>query len=295
MPETTPSAYFREQRPRCHTLEGQIAAEVQAITNGTGESLGVKPAEQSKVQQLAQAKDITAPKAKVFARALAKTGWFLYICAGAGTAANKQVLMLVGKPVNPGAVFPFFDWVLSAEDLTVLNGDVELGELTNAVDMDYAGALKYAHGDKHFDAKKKGEAQFTIGADNKRKNIVAGMEQKAIDHGFGTGERFFKFSVVVGTDPVNTTRAIRVDTPGGPSQHSHPIPETGNGEVNHDRKVLSMIALHTRERQQDELVALARYLKLIGTGDKAFNNLKNKFNDTMWGGLRPPPCKYWSW
>jgi hypothetical protein len=296
MPPPIESAYFREQRPRCHALEAKLAVEILAITNitkGTAVGTAVGKSVENKVHQLAQAADITATKAKVYSRAIEKTEWFLYICAS--KTADTQVLLLVGKPVPAGVVFPYFDWVLSAEDRTALNGDWDPQGLTNAVDMTFTGNLIYAHDDKHFNPNKKDEAQYTIGNTQNRKKIVAGMEKKAIEHGFGSGERFFRFSVVVGTDPVNTTCSIRVDTPGGPSQHSHPIPESGAGEVNHDRKVITGIAYCTRERQLDQLVSLAKYLKLIGTANNAFSNLKNKLGAEMWGGLRPPACKYWSW
>jgi len=200
---------------------------------------------------------------------------------------------MVGKPLDSGVVFPFFDWIISADDRTALDGDWDPGDLTNAIDMGFTGKLKYAHDDKHFNPNLKSEAQYTIGTAQNRKNIVAGMEEKAIEHGFGSGERFFWFSAIVGKDPTNNTHCIRVDTPGGPSQHSHPIPETGDGEVTHDGKVVKMICFHTRERQLDELVSLAKYLKLIGVKNKAFPNLKKWSH--LCGGLKPPPSAYWSW
>jgi hypothetical protein len=291
MPPPIESEFFRQQRPCCAALEKFIVPVIADITGAKGKTVNVPMNIQNSCHTKAQTKDIAAPKAKVIARALGTTEWFLYHCPS--KTAGTEMLIMVGKPLNTGNVYPFFDWILSPEDTTALNGDWDPGDLTNDVDMACVLPLKYSHDDKHFNANLKSEAQYTIGSLQRRKNIVAGMEEMAVEHGFGSGERFFKFSTVVGKDPLNNTNCIRVDTPGGPSQHSHPIPETGIGEVTHDSKIVKFICYHTRERQLDGLVEIAKYLTLIKEKKKAYPNLK-KF-EHLCGGARPPPCAYWSW
>lgn len=291
MPPPIESRYFTEQKACCHSLAVPLAATMTAIENNTAGAVQVKISLQNSIHEKAQTKDIVAPKSKVFGRQLGKTEWSVYYCQS--TTANTQMVLMVGKQVETGGVFPFFDWVISPDDQTALNGDWDPGDLTNDVDLAHTGQLIYDHKDKHFNPNLKSEAQYTIGTTQNRKSIVAGMEAMAVEHGFGSGERFFWFNSVVGKDPLNNTHCIRVDTPGGPSQHSHPIPEAGAGEVNHDGKVVAMICYHTREREFDELVALAKYLKLIGAKKKAFPNLKK--NKHLCGGLMPPPCAYWAW
>ena len=123
------------------------------------------------------------------------------------------------------------------------------------------------------------------------------MEQKAINLGMVLqGEAFFRFDRVVGTDgrsPQIDTTSIRVDTPGGPTQHSHPIPENQPGVVSHDNKVKTAIQMHTVNRDLDKLVILAKYLKLIDTANNAYSNLKA--NAGQYGAHRPPDCVYWAW
>jgi len=292
MPPPTESVYFHQQRPRCHSLEKDLTVAILAIGNGTGTGVPVKMTLQGSIHQAAQTKDHAAPKSKVFGHALGKTEWSVYYCASA--TGNKDIILMVGKPLASGGVFPFFDWITSADDRSALDGAWDKpDDLTNDIDMTFTGALKYAHENKHFDPKKVNEAQYTIGTGQNRKNIVAGMEEKAIEHGFGSGERFFWFSEIVGKDPKNDTHCIRVDTPGGPTQHSHPIPETGSGTVSHDGKVVAEIAFCTREKDLAGLVSLAKYLKLIGKNNNAFPSLRSK--NLQWGGLQPPTCAYWSW
>jgi hypothetical protein len=220
------------------------------------------------------------------------TDWrVLYRDAPANT---KEALMIANVGQN---ISVYFSWMISAEQRHALNGTWEPPEeVDNTVDFTNTTPLKFAHNDKHFGAQPN-EAQYTIGANQaQRKLIVAGMEEKAMRWGsFMGGESFFRFDQVVGTDgqrPQQTTCSIRVDTPGGPSQHSHPIPENQVGMVSHDTKIRSAIRFHTTEKSIEGLVLVAKYLKVIGSAQHAYTNLRN---DPAFGDGRPPESHYWRW
>ena len=200
--------------------------------------------------------------------------------------------------VGQNIISPYFSWIITTDQRNALDGLWEPpGGADNSVDFANATPLMYAHNDKHFGAQPN-EAQFTIGGNQaERKRIVAGMEAKAVRWGtFMGGESFFRFDQVVGTDgqrPQQPTCSIRVDTPGGPSQHSHPIPENEAGMVSHDTKVRSAIRFHTTEKS---IVGLALRRQIPegdwGAAEHAYINLKN---DQAFGDARPPESHYWKW
>jgi hypothetical protein len=206
---------------------------------------------------------------------------------------------MIGRWIGQPEKFQdYFMWIIDSTDQLVLNGNWNPPPgRDNTINMAFQGPLIYNHNDKHFGAQPS-EAQFTIGANQAaRKRIVAGMEQKAVTEGldFG-GEAFFRFNAVVGTDgqaPQQQTTSVRVDTPGGPSQHSHPIPENQAGMVSHDGKVKSAIRMFTTDRDLGKLVDLAKYLRVIGAANGQYTNLR--VDDHLYGHLRPPPCVFWSW
>jgi hypothetical protein len=160
---------------------------------------------------------------EVAARKIGNTGWMPF---WADNGSTKEIL-LIGKWDKDDFTGPFHDWfawTISKQDNAVLQGLwTPPDNRHNRIDMAHPGPLIYAHHDKHF-GHQPNEAQFRIGTPQTRKNIVAGMEAKAIAEGlvFG-GEAFFRFDVVVGTDgqkpAQSNTASIRVDTPGGPTQH----------------------------------------------------------------------------
>jgi hypothetical protein len=287
MPAPLLSTYFTLQRPCCHSLEAGLVLLITDIGNNPLAGAVVKVNVRSSVHLKVQSADINAPKTDVRER---KTGnadeWSVYYCLS--STALTYVILMVGKVPLGKPVLPFFDWIMSAEDDVALKGNWAIGERNADVDLTYTGALKYAHADKHFKPANVSDAQYTIGALLTRKNIVAGMEEKAVTDGFGSGERFFQFSSNVGKDPTDNTGCIRVDSPGEATQHSHPIPQSGTGKVTHDTKVGTTIAYHTREQQLAELVKLAKYLTVINSRAKEF-----KVPKLLCGDNKPPPCKYW--
>lgn len=221
--------------------------------------------------------------------------WNLY-WADNGTA--KELLLIGRWAGQPEQFQDYFSWIIDSDSRLALQGlwDPPNGR-DNTIDMNYQGALIYAHNDKHFGAQP-AEAQYTIGANQAaRKRIVAGMEVKAIAEGMIVGgEAFFRFNAVVGTDgqqPQQQTCSIRVDTPGGPSQHSHPIPENQPGMVSHDGKVKTAIREYTTARDLSGLVNLAKYLKVIAAANGQYSNLRADAH--LYGNLRPPACVYWAW
>ncbi|CAE6721605.1 hypothetical protein [Paraburkholderia haematera] len=222
-------------------------------------------------------------------------GWYLY---WSDNGATKELLLIGRRAGQPVQLQDYFAWSVSNTDQVVFDGNwTPPGGRDNTVDMTFGGDLIFSHLDKHFGAQP-AEAQYTIGANpTVRKRIVAGMEQKSINEGLNfPGESFFRFNVVVGTDgqrPQLKSTSIRVDTPGGPSQHSHPIPEDQPGMVSHDGKVKSAIRTFTTARNLSELVDIARYLTVIGAANNHFSNLRADAH--LYGHLRPPACVYWAW
>jgi hypothetical protein len=239
--------------------------------------------------------DMQAVWGVVGAARINNDGWYLY---WADNGTTKE-LLLIGRWVGQPPQFQdYFEWTISNIDQVALSGNWNPPQgRDNTVNMAFQGNLIYSHADKHFGAQTD-EAQFTIGANQAaRKRIVAGMEQKAIAEGLDVGgEVFFRFNVVVGTDgqtPQQQSASIRVDTPGGPSQHSHPIPENQAGMVSHDGKVKSAIRMFTTDRDLGKLVDLAKYLRIIGAANGQYTNLRADAH--LYGHLRPPPCVYWAW
>jgi hypothetical protein len=220
--------------------------------------------------------------------------WNLY---WADNGTTKELLLIGRWAGDPPQFQDFFAWSISRTDTVILDGNWAnpLG-LNNTVDMNFQGNLTYAHQDKHFGAQLN-EAQYTIGTVQTRKRIVAGMEEKAIAEGLQfAGESFFWFSVVVGTDgqrPQQQTHSIRVDTPGIPTQHSHPVPENQAGMVSHDGKVKTAIREATVARDLSKILDVAKYLTVIGAANNQYSNLRADAH--LYGHLRPPPCVYWAW
>lgn len=192
----------------------------------------------------------------------------------------------------------FFDFRISAEDQIAFSGDSIPGT-TMAVDMLYAQTVLSDHNNKHFGADRKAN-QYDIGTDTTRKRIVRGMEEKAASFGAKTGsESYFMFNTRVGYEgtegahPGAACECIRVDTPGTNSQHSHPIPTDGPG--GHDAKIKDVIRYLTVQKEEGlpYLVQLAKYLRIIGTQNGKYKNLRQQ--KALYNGTRPPNCVYWTW
>jgi len=220
--------------------------------------------------------------------------WNLY---WADNGTTKELLLIGRWAGEPEQFQDYFGWIISQTDKAILDGNWDNPQGRNTtVDMNFQGNLTDDHKNKHFGGEP-AAAQFTIGTVQTRKRIVAGMEEKAIAEGLNlAGEAFFWFSVVVGTDgqrPQQQTHSSRVDTPGIPSQHSHPIPENQPGMVSHDGKVKTAIREATTARDLSRLLGLAKYLKVIGAANNQYYNLRADAH--LYGNLRPPTCIYWSW
>ena len=308
----TRSAFFREQQlmARGQPIENALEAAMQAVNNAA--TLANLPqAQANNANPPDPHRVVTTQRQSIFTRCneqgggnipigakkIGNTGWLLY---WKDSGITKHLLMVGKYAMQAGTMGlqDWFVWTFTPTETQALAGNWNPpGGLNNHVDMQNNGNLIYSHNDKHFGAQP-AEAQYTIGNNvAQRKHIVAGMEAKAINHGMVfAGEAFFRFNVVVGTDGTaqqNTTMSIRVDTPGRPAQHSHPIPESAAGMVSHDTKVKSAIRTHTVNRDLDALVGLAKYLTLIGTNANTYTNLRA--DAAQYGANRPPDCVYWQW
>jgi hypothetical protein len=249
----------------------------------------------NKVHEKVQSLDIAAPKAAVSARKIGTTDWFVYYCDS--NVVGTIELLMIGKFSGAGNVVDYFDWTPTNNQTIILSGQWNNpNAIDDTVDMASTAALINNHNNKHFGGEP-AAAQYTIGNAQTRKAIVAGMELKAVQHGLKMhGETFFRFAVNVGTDgqyPQAATNCIRIDTPGIPTQHSHPIPENKSGTVSHDGKVKSAILHFTINRDLGQLVAIAKYLTIIGCNQHKYKNLKN--DATQYGDYRPPDCHFWKW
>lgn len=214
------------------------------------------------------------------------------------TATNVQVLMLGRIAASPERLEEFFDFRVGPEDEIVFNGDW-VTTVTQTVDMTYRDTVLSNHGNKHFGVDK-GANQYDIGANAETQyKIVRGLEEKAVAHGVMTGpEAYFMFDRRVGYEGTKGTSGaacvcIRVDTPGLPSQHSHPIPTTGVGS--HDAKVKDAIRYLTVKGAEGlpHLVQVAKYLTIINARKPMFTNLRN--DKALYGVYRPPTCAFWTW
>ena len=171
----------------------------------------------------------------------------------------------------------------------------------NVVDMNSNETLIFDHNNKHFGGE--GPAQYSIGESNRRKQIVAGMEKKAMEWGFRLpGEVFFLFDRVVGKDGIgrgggSDAKAIRIDSPGGPSQHSHPVPEDSCQQPNQTDKFYSALEMCCRNRDIEGFVRLAKYCRVIGVRHGFFRIGQNRKAAFGVGEaqIRPPSCVYWPW
>lgn len=257
--------------------------------------LKVNPARAVRI--MVQSADMNQPQPRpIAAKKIGQGPWLLFYTNHATMQGYKEILM-IGTYTDNGVLKDWFNWPMDGGQRSVLNGTWTPPQgADNTVNMNHQGALIYDHNNKHF-GHQPAESQYTIGTAQTRKTIVAGMEAKALQWGnFLETECFFRFNVTVGTDgqaPQQQTCSIRVDTPGGPSQHSHPIPENATGKVSHDTKIRSAIRFFTTERKLDNLVMLAKYLRVIGCANNAYNNLRN--DAAAYGEARPPACVYWSW
>jgi hypothetical protein len=173
--------------------------------------------------------------------------------------------------------------------------------VNNVVDMNSNEALIFDHNNKHFGGE--GPAQYYIGEPNRRKQIVAGMEKTAMEWGISLpGEVFFLFDRVVGKDGIgrgggSDAKAIRIDSPGGESQHSHPVPEDSCQQPNQTDKFYSALEMCCRNRDIDGFVRLAKYCRVIGARVGLFKIGQNRKAAFGVGEaqIRPPECVYWPW
>ncbi len=112
--------------------------------------------------------------------------------------------------------------------------------------------------------------------------VVCAMEDKAVRLGLETaGGWVFRFNADVGhtcrTDSEltrETTSCIRVDsgTTVATGRHSHPIPELGGLQTSsHEKEVKNVIIDAVNALDVGRLTAVARYLKLIGAGNKHYS------------------------
>jgi hypothetical protein len=213
-------------------------------------------------------------------------------------ATNVQILMLGRMVTDPPRFEEFFDFRISQEDAVAFEGN-SIPAVDQTVDMAYRDTVRSNHGNKHFGVDA-GANQYDIGTGAEvRYRIVRGMEEKAAAHGVMVGsEAYFMFDRRVGYEGTKGTAGaacvcIRVDTPGLPSQHSHPIPTTGVGS--HDAKVRDAIRYMTVKGEEGlpYLVQIAKYLTIIGARHLMFTNLRS--DRALYGVYRPPACVYWAW
>lgn len=213
-------------------------------------------------------------------------------------------LMALAKENGTGIREYFGSWKLDhlPEDSTrAFAGTWDPQGVNNVVNMNSTAALTDDHNNKHFGGA--GPAQYTIGTGNTRKHIVAGMEQTAVDWGILLpGEAFFLFDRNVGTDGIgggggSASMAIRVDTPGANTQHSHPVPAESCQSPNQTDKFYAALESCCRHRDIAGFVRLAKYCRVIGAGPGVFRIGQNRKAAFGAGDaqIRPPVCVYWPW
>lgn len=169
-------------------------------------------------------------------------------------------------------------------------------------------ALIYDHQNKHFQGRAGSDAQYS-----KSKGYVAALEAKAVRLGLMIGGAiYFKHSETVGrlgTRHSNEqTACIRVDSPGGETQHSHPFPESlsgGSRDDTHDSLIAALIvraatfgsrkipeyADEPMSKDLKRLALVAKYLADIGGHQIVLSSDQKKFIASTGNTL--PACSYW--
>ncbi|NKE47303.1 hypothetical protein HB662_21175 [Roseomonas frigidaquae] len=231
------------------------------------------------------------------ARCAGDADWCIFYAMDIHNPASNVQLLMLGR-IAGVRLEAFFDFRISEEDAIAFDG-ASVPATDNTVDMNYRDTVLSNHGNKHFGVDR-GANQYDIGASAEvRYRIVRGMEEKAAAHGVMLGsEAYFMFDRRVGYEGTKGNAGaacvcIRVDTPGLPTQHSHPIPTTGVGS--HDAKLKDAIRQLTVKGEVGlpYLVQMAKYLTIIGARRLMFTNLRA--DKALYGVHRPPECVYWAW
>jgi hypothetical protein len=309
MPAVFEHIHFRKQKKAARSFKVELGQAIAGMTLATpfNDTDKLSRGMRNRVYQLCQMHDQNQTVLDVYsmiipgsARCAGDPDWCIYYARDVRNQATNVQLLMLGRIIATTQSFEeFFDFRISEEDEVAFQG-TWVPEVNQSVNMNYGQTVVSDHDKKHF-GMDRGANQYDIGADlNTRLRIVRGLEEKAIAHGAYVGsEAYFMFDRKVGYEgtkgpsPGAACVCIRVDTPGLPSQHSHPIPIDGVG--GHDDKVRDAIRYLTVKREDGlpYLVRLAKYLTIIGTPHQKYRNLRNQ--KALYSGTRPPECVYWTW
>lgn len=177
------------------------------------------------------------------------------------------------------------------EKLSYFNGTYRSTESQTPLVPLLDNALIYGHRDKHFKRIPGLDAQYSG-----TKGYVAALEAKAVRLGIAiNGDIYFYHNANVGTlgtrHGLSQSRCIRVDAPGGATQHSHPFPESlasGSPDATHDSLLAELIVDCASSNDLDYLGRVAKYLADVGGHVIVLNAAqKRKVKSEL------PACPYW--
>ncbi len=301
--------HFRKQKKGTRLFRPALDTAIAALTGAPvfADANKLTQALRNKVYQRCQMHDQNQTLVDVYfktipnsARCRGDADWCIYYARDARNLATNIQLLMIGRVLDPNnALEEFFDFRIDDAARIAFDGTYQ-PQTNQSVDMNYPQTVISEHNRKHFGADRRAN-QYDIGNDlATRMRIVRGLEEKAITWGAKTdAEAYFMFDRRVGyqgtdgTNPGNACVCIRVDSPGGETQHSHPIPIDGAG--GHDAKIKDVIRYLTVKKQEGlpGLVQLARYLRIISMQPRRFRNLREQRG--LYAGTRPPECVYWEW